>query len=133
MLEGFFDCLRVHQADFPCVALMGAVLSTVRRELATRRFRSVILLLDGDQTGPPATARVAAALRPVCAVTGIFLAADYSQMKCQSIRFARYWPKQKGVTDCPRSHEARNMGSALLRADRTSQKQANGRMFTQNS
>lgn len=52
VVEGFFDCMRVHQADYPCVvALMGARLSVTQKELLADRFASVVLLLDGDQTG----------------------------------------------------------------------------------
>jgi DNA primase len=70
IVEGFFDCMRVHQAGFPyVVGLMGAVLSGTQRELIVRRFSNVTLLLDADATGRSATVRIAAALRPFCAVT----------------------------------------------------------------
>jgi DNA primase len=49
MVEGFFDCMKVHQAALPCVvALMGCSLSIRQEELLRRHFREVILLLDGD-------------------------------------------------------------------------------------
>ena len=70
IVEGFFDCMRVHQAGLPCVvALMGATLSGEQKELILRRFSEVMLVLDGDRTGRGATGRVAAALRPDCTVT----------------------------------------------------------------
>lgn len=70
VVEGFFDCMRVHQAGFRWViALMGATLSEAQKDLIAGRFRNVLLLLDGDNTGRAATARIAAALRPACAVT----------------------------------------------------------------
>lgn len=70
VVEGFFDCMRVHQAGFRCVVgLMGATLSAAQRQLVVRRFSNVVLLLDGDPTGRAATGRMAAALRPACRVT----------------------------------------------------------------
>jgi len=70
VVEGFFDCLRVHQAGFPCVvALMGARLSRAQKDLLKDRFSQVILLLDGDPTGRRATAQIASDLAPVCSVT----------------------------------------------------------------
>jgi DNA primase len=74
VVEGFFDCLRVHQAGFPCVvALMGALLSPAQKDLLTDRFSSVVLLLDGDKTGRTASAQIARDLAPVCPVTEVLL------------------------------------------------------------
>jgi DNA primase len=56
VVEGYFDCLRVHQAGFPCVvALMGSSLSPEQKRILLERFERVILLLDGDAVGRAAT------------------------------------------------------------------------------
>lgn len=74
IVEGFFDCMRVHQAGIPCVvALMGARLSRAQKDLLADRFSNVILLLDGDQTGRTATAQIASDLAPACSVTELLL------------------------------------------------------------
>jgi len=51
LVEGFFDCIRVHAAGYPCVALMGSSLSTEQEELLCRNFSGVVILLDGDEAG----------------------------------------------------------------------------------
>jgi DNA primase len=74
VVEGFFDCMRVHQAGFPSVvALMGARLSPAQKELLTRQFSAVVLLLDGDPTGRSATTQLARDLAPTCAVRTLLL------------------------------------------------------------
>ena len=91
VVEGFFDCMRVHQADYPCVvALMGARLSVTQKELLADRFASVVLLLDGDQTGRTATAQVARDLAPACSVTQVLLPLGMQpdQMAAADIRHA---------------------------------------------
>jgi DNA primase len=65
VVEGFFDCLNVHQAGLPCVvALMGSSLSRRQEQLLQEHFREVALLLDGDKAGR--AAGVAIAERLVC-------------------------------------------------------------------
>jgi DNA primase len=89
VVEGFFDCMRVHQAGFPCVvALMGARLSRMQRALVTDRFSSVVLLLDGDPTGRRATAQIASDLAPALTVTTIMLPAGQQpdQMQADQIQ-----------------------------------------------
>ena len=89
VVEGFFDCMRVHQAGFPCVvALMGARLSRAQRALVTDRFSSIVLLLDGDPTGRRATAQIASDLAPTLAVTELLLPAGLQpdQMQADQIR-----------------------------------------------
>jgi DNA primase len=91
VVEGFFDCMRVHQAGFPCVvALMGACLSAAQKALLASQFSRVVLLLDGDQTGRHATVQIAHDLRSVCAVTEVLLpsAQQPDQMTEQHIRQA---------------------------------------------
>ena len=52
VVEGFFDCLRVHQAGFRnVVALMGVSLSEVQEQLLLERFQQLVLMLDGDEAG----------------------------------------------------------------------------------
>ncbi len=73
--EGFFDCMKVHQAGIrSVVALMGSVLYEPQRQALVERFRHVILLLDGDSTGRKASAVIANKLMPHCSVQVILLA-----------------------------------------------------------
>lgn len=51
VVEGFFDCMKVSKAGFPCVALMGCCLSEAQEELLVKHFDSAWLLLDGDEAG----------------------------------------------------------------------------------
>jgi DNA primase len=68
-VEGYYDCLKVHQAGFRLVvALMGTALFPVTKELLLERFRHVILMLDGDDTGRQASDRIAAQLAGQCCV-----------------------------------------------------------------
>jgi DNA primase len=63
VVEGFFDCMNVHQAGFPnVVALMGCSLSSQQADLLSRHFDEALLLLDGDQAGEHATVKIAASL-----------------------------------------------------------------------
>jgi DNA primase len=54
VVEGFFDCMKVSQAGFPCVALMGSSLSQAQEELRVRHFKAAYLMLDGDEPGQQA-------------------------------------------------------------------------------
>jgi len=51
VVEGFFDCIRVHQSGFPCVALMGSSLSSEQEKIFVEHFRRVLFLFDGDEAG----------------------------------------------------------------------------------
>lgn len=63
LVEGFFDCMKVHQAGFGnVVALMGTNLSDHQVQLLAERFRRVVLMLDGDEAGQRAGPAVAARL-----------------------------------------------------------------------
>lgn len=55
LVEGFFDCIKVHEAGFPCVALMGCSLSARQEELLRGNFSGAVLLFDGDEAGLSAT------------------------------------------------------------------------------
>jgi DNA primase len=64
VVEGFFDCLRVHQFGYRnVVALMGVSLSEVQEKLLLDRFQELMLMLDGDEAGQRASQQLAARLR----------------------------------------------------------------------
>jgi DNA primase len=51
LVEGFFGCIWVHEAGYPCVALMGSSLSEEQEALLCRQFTGVVILLDGGAAG----------------------------------------------------------------------------------
>jgi DNA primase len=64
IVEGFFDCLKVHQAGYGnVVALLGASISDRQSELLDTYFRELVVMLDGDDAGRRAS-RVLAARWP---------------------------------------------------------------------
>lgn len=64
VVEGFFDCLRVHEAGYRnVVALMGVSLSELQEQLLRERFPQLVLMLDGDEVGQRASQQLAARLR----------------------------------------------------------------------
>ena len=64
VVEGFFDCLRVHQSGYRnVVALMGASLSQAQEKLLLERFQELVLMLDGDEVGRRASRQLAGRLR----------------------------------------------------------------------
>jgi len=74
VVEGYFDCLRVHQAGFPAVvALMGLSLSAAPEQVLRQRFESLILLLDGDAAGRAASRALAGRLSARCSLTVVSL------------------------------------------------------------
>ena len=74
VVEGFFDCLKVHQAGVPAVvSLMGAALYDAQQRVLLEHFQHVILMLDGHDAGRRATATIAARLRPHASVDVIHL------------------------------------------------------------
>jgi DNA primase len=75
VVEGFFDCLKLHQAGVrSVVALMGSALYPSQERLLRERFPQVILMLDGDAAGRHATAEITPRLRSHCTVEVIPLA-----------------------------------------------------------
>jgi DNA primase len=89
IVEGFFDCLKLHQAGVPAVAaLMGVALYPAQQRAVLRHFRSVVLMLDGDTAGRRATAMIAAQLRPHVAVRVIHLPdlAQPDQLTTEAVR-----------------------------------------------
>jgi DNA primase len=76
VVEGFFDCLKVHQAGLPgVVALMGCWLSHQQEALLCTRFRNIRLMLDADPAGKQASRLLAHRLRNHCTVDITDLAA----------------------------------------------------------
>jgi DNA primase len=64
VVEGFFDCLRVHQSGYRnVVALLGASLSQAQEKLLLERFQKLVLMLDGDEVGRRASRQLAGRLR----------------------------------------------------------------------
>jgi DNA primase len=57
LVEGFFDCMKVTQAGFPCVALMGSTMSSAQETLLGD-FGHVVVMLDGDEAGKIATEKI---------------------------------------------------------------------------
>jgi len=58
VVEGFFDCMKVTQAGYGCVALMGSAMSQAQEDLLADNFAEVILMLDGDEAGRRAVAEI---------------------------------------------------------------------------
>jgi CheY-like chemotaxis protein len=59
VVDGFFDCMKVHQAGFPSVvSLTGPSLSEEQEQLLSESFYSIVLLLNG----PEPTRRIASQL-----------------------------------------------------------------------
>ncbi len=75
VVEGFFDCMRMHQAGFcAVVALMGAALSQQQADLLAGRFGEIVLMLDGDPAGQAGARDAAARLMRRCSVHRVILA-----------------------------------------------------------
>lgn len=55
VVEGFFDCMKVTGAGFPCVAVMGWSVSEEQAVLLAKYFRRVQLMLDADPAGQEGT------------------------------------------------------------------------------
>ena len=75
IVEGFFDCMKVHQAGLrSVVGLMGSVLYEPQRQALLKRFCHVVLFLDGDPTGRKASTDIAQKLRlHQCSVRSVLL------------------------------------------------------------
>lgn len=72
VVEGYFDCLRVHRAGLPwVVALMGSSLSAEQEKGLLDAFDRVILLLDGDAAGRAASRAIATRLSKRCLVSEV--------------------------------------------------------------
>ncbi len=65
LVEGFFDCMKVTQAGFPCIALMGSTMSKTQEDLIAEHFAHVVVMLDGDDAGERAAIDVVVRLQHV--------------------------------------------------------------------
>lgn len=89
VVEGYFDCVRVHQAGLPwVVALMGSSLSVEQERILLERFERVVLMLDGDDTGRTATQTIRAQLLQKCEVLTVAVSdgAQADQLSTAEIR-----------------------------------------------
>jgi DNA primase len=63
VVEGFFDCVRVHQSGFSnVVALMGCTMSREQTKLLCAVCSRVVLFLDGDSAGRQALSAISSTL-----------------------------------------------------------------------
>jgi DNA primase len=65
VVEGFFDCIKVSQSGYPCVALMGCSMSKTQEKFLAAQFGAVVVMLDGDDAGRTAAETIADRLQPV--------------------------------------------------------------------
>ena len=64
LVEGFFDCMKVHQAGFPnVVALMGSSITEAQEALLLAASDRLVLMFDGDEAGNEGLRRVYGRLR----------------------------------------------------------------------
>lgn len=69
VVEGYFDCMRVHHAGFPSVvALMGSSLSAAQVSYLLGHFERILLMMDGDAAGQAANRAIAARLSGRCSM-----------------------------------------------------------------
>jgi DNA primase len=87
LVEGFFDCMKVHQAGFPVVSLMGSSLSKAQAEVVATKFQRVVVMLDGDEPGRLASAESLKALAARAWVREITLQVGQQpdQLSCEDI------------------------------------------------
>jgi DNA primase len=87
MVEGFFDCMKVHQAGIPSVvAIMGSVLYEPQCCALLSHFRHIVLMLDGDAAGRRATQVIAAKLGRSCQVVALPTDVQPDQLSAKEIR-----------------------------------------------
>ena len=79
LVEGFFDCMKVTQAGFPCVALMGSTISDAQEELTREHFAHVVVMLDGDEAGRGAAEGIVDRLRRIVFQVDIVTLTDGAQ------------------------------------------------------
>lgn len=58
LVEGFFDCMKVWQAGYTCIALMGSSMSSVQEDMIAEQFAEVVVMLDGDEAGRKGTQEI---------------------------------------------------------------------------
>lgn len=89
LVEGYFDCMRVHQAGFPwVVALMGSSLSAAQESALLHQFDRIVLMLDGDPAGHAASEAIAARLSGYCLVHVVRVpeGSQPDQLSCSAIQ-----------------------------------------------
>jgi len=89
LVEGYFDCMRVHQAGFPwVVALMGLSLSGAQESALLALFDRVVVMLDGDAAGRAASKTIAARLSSWCPVQAVRVpdGSQPDQLSCSAIQ-----------------------------------------------
>jgi DNA primase len=89
VVEGYFDCMRVHQAGFPgVVALMGSSLSAAQESGLLHHFERIVLMLDGDAAGRAASEAIAARLSGcrLAPVVRVPAGSQPDQLSCSAIR-----------------------------------------------
>jgi DNA primase len=98
VVEGFFDCMKVHQAGWRnVVALMGASMSAEQERLLMERFTRIVLLLDGDAAGRSGSTAIAARLAGKCSVQDMQLssARQPDQLDAEEIQKLLEFPGSK--------------------------------------
>jgi DNA primase len=65
LVEGFFDCMKVSQSGYPCVALMGSTMSPMQERMLAETFSDIVVMLDGDEAGRVATQTISDRLQKV--------------------------------------------------------------------
>ncbi len=58
LVEGFFDCMKVWQAGYVAIALMGSTMSEAQEDMIAEQFGEVVVMLDGDEAGRKATEEI---------------------------------------------------------------------------
>ena len=89
VVEGYFDCMRLHQAGFPrVVAMMGSSLSVAQESGLLHHFARIVLMLDGDVAGRAASEVIATRLsdRRSVQVVRVPDGTQPDQLSCSSIR-----------------------------------------------
>lgn len=89
VVEGYFDCMRLHQAGFPTVvALMGSSLSAAQESGLLHYFARIVLMLDGDVAGRAASEVIATRLsnRRSVQVVRVPDGSQPDQLSCSSIQ-----------------------------------------------
>ena len=75
VVEGFFDCMKVHEAGLACVGILGSALSAEQEDLLCKYFpRGVVVCFDGDSAGRSATEDCIARLVRRVLVKAVYLA-----------------------------------------------------------
>jgi len=86
VVEGLFDCLKVHQAGYGnVVALRGASLSDRQSELLEKYFRELVVMLDGDEAGRRAS-RVLATRWPAAHTAWVPAGRQPDQLSSEDIK-----------------------------------------------